>query len=180
MAWIEFENISPPWFHACSALVDIGTVLLPGNMGRIISLYNKSSSRLQLENDYEEARIEIDDQLPSRLSSIFLCPTIYDAIAFAATDTPKLCQWYEVEPIEPVSKIFATDIRAWAASVDVADNKKAAQIYWTFKTSDTYREILFPAPVRVTNILPPMADIIMDLAKSESERNRLRELGLPF
>lgn len=177
MAWIDLARTPPPWFHAVCAMVDIGSVLVPGNMGRILKLYQPDAPRAILERDFEEVRQSLDADLPSRSECIFLCPTFDDALAFAATGTPDMCQWYEVEPVEPVARIFAADLRWWPQPSSSTDNRNAAAHYWTAAPSETHRELLFTGKVRVTNALPPMKEIVLGMADSEVGRERLRKCG---
>ncbi len=175
MGWTNIADVPPPWVHAVCAMVDIGTILLPGNMGRIVSLYSPNSPRLHLENDFDAVRMDIDQNIPSRLSSIFLCLTLRDALAFAATDAPKFCQWYEVVPVQPVKPVFISDIRDLVMPSTEDDNRKAATRYWTGDSAHYHREILFPGPVKVKSLLPPIIDIAQNIAQTERERTRLQD-----
>lgn len=178
MPWVSSAEFPTPWYHAICALVEVGTTILPGNMGRILSLYNPNAPRVGLENDFEAVRLGIDPAPPSRLSCIFLCPTFDDALAFAATDTPKVCQWYEVEPVEHPERIFISDIRAWPQPSTTSSNRNAACNYWGSSVPSSHREILYPGPVRVTRTLPAMNALAAELADTHEGRERLRAVGL--
>lgn len=70
------------YFHVAPNLLAIGSVILPGNWGRIIKLYKPNNSNLILlyrETMLEHIRATEFPDKPSRLESLFLLPSLDEA-----------------------------------------------------------------------------------------------------
>lgn len=65
------------YYFGCSYPLEAGSVVLPGNWGRIVGMYNTSgfgNAWIQFREDvFEKIRQDEYPQKPSRLKSIFLC-----------------------------------------------------------------------------------------------------------
>lgn len=163
---MPFRTISlypPPWYHAVCAMLSSGSVILTGNMGRIIKKYTPNSGRLRQEILYETARIQNIPSAPSRLKCTFVCPTEVDAIEFALTDAPKMNQWYLVEPIDAQSEVFVTSQSLW---IQWHDNNEITEIqreyaaaYWTHPEF-LNKEILYNGPLRIIKMIDNFEDIV--------------------
>ena len=161
MPFYPASKFPAPWHHAVCAMLQPGSVILPGNNGRIVALYEKGAERGELERIYERARISLHSNAPSRLACSFVCPTERDAIEFALTEAPKMNQWYLVEPVDRPDEVFVTSQGYWSrpknpfASLTDVNLAPNAREYW-LATEKTNREILFPAPLRVVDCLEGM------------------------
>jgi len=148
------SDFPSPWFHSVCVLLESGSVILPGNMGRILKLYKPGSDRLIQEEIYERARLAMQPDAPSRLACTFVCPTRADAAAFHATDSVKLNQWYLVEPVERPTSVFVADYRNWAVPKPLhrpfTDSafQAVCRDYWQGQPANC-RELLYGGPLRV-------------------------------
>lgn len=134
-----------------------GSIILPGNMGRIMKLYKPNSDRLLQEEIYERARQKLQPEAPSRLSCTFVCPTVSDAEAFHKTESVKLNQWYFVEPIDPPKEVFVADFRNWAQPKPLmrpfndVNFASVCNDYWTGGAS-SHRELLYGGALKVVGL----------------------------
>lgn len=99
------------YFHVCPTMLAAGSVIKPGNFGRIIETYrpNNIGPLAVRELAFEVARLKIFPNLPSRFNSIFLFPTLQHAHAqLFRFDISSLI--YEVSLTEPAAKVFHGDM----------------------------------------------------------------------
>jgi len=93
-----------PYYFACSYPLEVGSVVLPGNWGRIISMYNTNgfgNAWVQYREDvFEKVRRKKFPDKPDRLESIFLCETKDDLSGFIAANNRGLDILYEVELLD--------------------------------------------------------------------------------
>lgn len=66
-------------FHVCPILLEPGSVILPGNFGRILNLLGTGHSLFERELILERMRQNYFPQKPSRLTSAFYCEDIESA-----------------------------------------------------------------------------------------------------
>lgn len=95
------------YFHLCPTMLEPGSVIKPGNFGRVIDSYrpNNLGPLAVRELAFEVARLKHFADKPSRFNSIFLFPTLGHAQAHLFRfDVSSLI--YEVELTEPESKLF--------------------------------------------------------------------------
>ena len=99
------------YFHVCPTMLAPGSVIEPGNFGRIIETYrpNNIGPLAVRELAFEVARLKIFPNLPSRFNSIFLFPTFEHAHAQLFRFDIS-CLIYEVLLTEPTAKIFHGDM----------------------------------------------------------------------
>ena len=98
------------YYWLCSYPLENGSIILPGNWGRMISLYRSDDGLLLYlrEKILEEIRIREFPNLPSRMTSAFLCLTIEDAIKFRDSNNRSFDILYKVEVIDD-KPVFKTD-----------------------------------------------------------------------
>lgn len=177
MPIVPAGRFPPPWRHAVCALLAPGSVILPGNMGRIVGLYVAGTDRPAQEAIYERARTVLQPTAPSRLACTFVCPTIEDAVEFAMTGAPRMNQWYAVEPVEPTPELFVATQTAWGMPTHAAKPWKESDFtaiceeYWN-GPAEHHREILYPGPLRVLSIDP-----INDMCERLGREGRLIQTG---
>ena len=70
-----------PLYHSSPVMLDVGSVVLPGNYGRIINLLGKDHPLWKRERTLEQVRKQRYSAKPSRLNSTFSCTNI-DAARF--------------------------------------------------------------------------------------------------
>jgi hypothetical protein len=147
-------------------------------MGRIIKLYVPGADRVKQELVYENSRKLIADTAPSRLNCTFICPTEIDSVAFAATDAPKLNQWYFVEPVENRDQVFVTSFNLWVSCSTEAKTADVAKQYWTAPVTQSHREILFPDKLRITSYAEDSREIVKHWVTNPEGREKLKSVGL--
>jgi hypothetical protein len=68
------------YFHVAPILLAPGSLVLPGNWGRILRLYTQANDVLFRESALENFRQSKCPEKPSRLNSVFLLETLEEAI----------------------------------------------------------------------------------------------------
>lgn len=149
---------SSRYFYCCSLPLDVGSVIRPGNWGRIMRMYTPQSSPnawlLVRELAYELARMQSFPQKPNRFEALFLCTSEADLNEFRNTSNRHLDLGYEVELVDPNAPSHLGD---WTlANMQNTDNlqvfiNRAAQ-YW--HGQDIVKpELITLSPVRITRVL---------------------------
>jgi hypothetical protein len=91
------------YYYACSLPLEVGSVVLPGNWGRMLRTYTPQCGNpwiLSRETVYEIIRLREFPSKPSRFYSIFLCPTEALLNAFCARTNRIFDLKYEVELVD--------------------------------------------------------------------------------
>lgn len=140
------------FFHVVNAMLEEGSVILPGNWGRCLRLYTgrDANALLYREHVLEQVRTEAFPNKPSRLSCIFLLRTLAEAIRFRDSYTP-LGVIYEVSVTTPHGSLHFGDYN-FAERIQnlqfLEGMPKLAREYWSVVQSDTV-EVLCPGSVTV-------------------------------
>ena len=99
------ESMTSKYYLGCSYPLDAGSVVLPGNWGRIVGMYNTSgfgNAWIQFREDvFEKIRQDEYPQKPSRLKSIFLCESQQSLQEFLKLTSRGLDLMYEVTLLDP-------------------------------------------------------------------------------
>ena len=92
------------YYFACSYPLEEGSIVLPGNWGRIIGMYNTNgfgNAWIKYREDvFEKVRGEKYSEKPNRLESIFLCETKEDLVGFLSSNQRGLDIIYQVELVD--------------------------------------------------------------------------------
>lgn len=99
--------MSNRYFHLSPTLLEVGSIIKPGNFGRVIECYrsNNMGPMTVRELTFEIARLKNFADRPSRFKSVFLFPTLEHAMAHLQRfDVSSLI--YEVELTEPNEGVF--------------------------------------------------------------------------
>ncbi|OJZ70119.1 hypothetical protein B375_0209370 [Xylella fastidiosa 6c] len=70
------------YFHCSPILLGAGSIIEPGNWGRMLSSYTKMDFKLWRESFLEYVRQQISPDKPSRLHAVFLLESLQDAITY--------------------------------------------------------------------------------------------------
>lgn len=73
---------SPSYYHLSGAHLESGSIIVPGNWGRVIRHYGWQHNFALREMALEAARIRLAPHLPSRMDAAFVLPTLEEARAF--------------------------------------------------------------------------------------------------
>lgn len=146
------------YFYCYSLPLEVGSVIRPGNWGRILRTYTPQSSPnpwpLTRELTYELVRIRSFPQKPSRFDCIFLCLSEKDLGEFRATTSRHLDIGYEVELVDPDAPSHIGD---WTLpNISNADNlpvfENRATLYWE-GNNVVKPELITLSAIRVTRVL---------------------------
>ncbi len=148
-----------PYYHAAPIPLAPGSIILPGNWGRIISIIGDQHPNWELEQIFEAVRKDIFVQLPSRLACCYCTPNEPALRTFveraAKAKATSIC--YEVELVDPGAPRHTTDY--WLVNRDFtqAELQDRAFHYWTGEFRKTHEdrpdfrseEILTLSPLRI-------------------------------
>jgi hypothetical protein len=147
------------YFHCAQPKFDIGTVICPGNWGRLIRtqyLAIPNGNMVPLphrEAVLEFARLAIARTKVSRLSCVFACETFESATQFRqAHQAGNII--YEVEPIGDLTgthraNFDLTNLPQQGSYFDGVH--EAARLYWTEEDPSNV-EVLLPCSVKVVSL----------------------------
>lgn len=146
------------YFYCYSLPLEAGSVIRPGNWGRILETYTPQSSPnawlLVRELTYELIRVQTFPDKPSRLKSLFLCTSEVDLNEFRANSNRTLDLGYEVELVNPRAPMHLGD---WTLpNMQNTDNltvfSNRAMLYWQ-GSNIVKEELLTLSPIRITKVL---------------------------
>jgi hypothetical protein len=123
------------YFYCYSLPLGVGSVIDPGNWGRILRTYSQQSGNawtLVRELVYELIRREHFPTKPSRFDCLFLCTSEAGLSEFRNRTGRRLDIGYEVELVDPQAVSHAGDwtLPNLQASNDVPSLEKRALQYW--------------------------------------------------
>lgn len=109
----SLRTMTIQYFFACSYPLEVGSVILPGNWGRVVGMYTTKgfgNAWIQYREDvFERVRLDEFPNLPSRLKSIFLFESVDLLREFLRITNRFIDIIYEVSLIdvdEPVHRGF--------------------------------------------------------------------------
>lgn len=120
-----------PYFHLCATSLAPGSIIEPGNFGRIVGLFGFKHQLFNREATLEEVRQQVAPAAPSRMKSVFAFQSQRDAELFRFREFQgfAITRLYAIEPVEPATPIFYAPLLAiegWQPN-----NANAAAAYWT-------------------------------------------------
>lgn len=141
------------YYWLCSYPLKPGSIVEPGNWGRILSLYNhldvQLMQRKSKEDLYEQVRKKYYPTKPSRLKTSFVCEKLEDVKDFENATCRLYNIVYEIEVIDNKKPFFRTD---WSKMrSDIADKKVLetfAHEYWRGENI-IYPEILTLSDIKI-------------------------------
>lgn len=138
------------YYWSCSYPLGEGSIILPGNWGRMLQQYtlNDNIPNLLKEQIFETERLQSHLDKPSRFKSIFLCKDRESLKAFQRTGR-RFDLSYEVSIVDDV-KLFESN---WElASLQNGDTYEAiqqrAKNYWTYD-GDENIEIVTESRIKI-------------------------------
>jgi len=143
------------YYYCYSLPLESGSVIKPGNWGRILKTYTPDSGNpwvIIRELIFEQIRqVDYPDK-PSRLSSIFTCLDKTEIVKFRDNANRKLDLVYEVELVDPSLPVHISDYTL--ANIHKQDTMESlvhrASIYWQGdKNSTNNQELITESPIRI-------------------------------
>lgn len=89
MSYNEYKDW-PRYFHVTPMMLGEGSIILPGNWGRILKLYQQPhvNAALYRETVFEQIRSSEFPHKPSRLNCLFFLPSLQDAVHYRNAESP--------------------------------------------------------------------------------------------
>ncbi|WP_426615355.1 DUF2441 domain-containing protein [Bradyrhizobium sp. McL0616] len=155
-----------PYYYLASLSLEPGSIIRPGNWGRIIERYETPSAVRQTFGNlntvarellFEMVRLETFPDRPSRLRAAFCCPALADMQFYRAKIDPHGFQIiYEVELLEPdqpthIAPLAMVDFAE--GSLFLSETSARAQRYWTGHP-DGPQEIVTLSPLKIRSVMP--------------------------
>ncbi|WP_144769570.1 DUF2441 domain-containing protein [Herbaspirillum sp. SJZ099] len=143
------------YFHCAPLPLEPGSIIQPGNFGRMLNCYplnqNTNAWMLVRELAFENARLNLARERPSRLECAFVIDTIEDAKWYQYTHG-RFNIIYEVEALDDVSNSHSTPISLLDAlpqeALVLSSWRLRAQEYWSGR-GDGPRERLINSRLRI-------------------------------
>ncbi|WP_052731806.1 hypothetical protein [Devosia geojensis] len=146
------------YFHLNSTPLGVGSIVEPGNWGRIIRLYGLSHGRFAIEAAMEDVRANEFAHLPSRLEAAFFFDDVHEAKHYADADNSRrLMLLYQVELVDNRATLHRTD---WRNNVpDGHLSLDWIRRYWLGEmlppiNGRECRELLATTPLRIVGAVP--------------------------
>lgn len=96
-----------PYFHCAPIRLGAGSIIEPGNWGRIKRQFEQLPTTNYREIALEFGRLALNPEAPSRLDCVFCCESRDDAEQYVAAHST----WsviHEVEPLDRATPVFRT------------------------------------------------------------------------
>lgn len=157
---------SSPLFFLASLHLAPGSIIQPGNWGRIIEKYETPSMARQTfgnmnlvarELVFELVRVKSYPSRPSRLQAAFCCPTLADLQQYRPKTDPNNFQLvYEVELVDPAQPTHVaplTMIDFAEGTIFLNETRARADRYWTGHP-DGPQEVVTLSSLRIRSLIP--------------------------
>jgi hypothetical protein len=151
---LEVKPLPQKYFHCGPVPLAPGSIIEPGNWGRIIRLYLPSEQATfpiaYREAVLEAARLALAPEKPSRLHCVFGLPTLDSAIVYK-NKYGRLNFIYEIEPTTDAPRIHMGDYELVGLEPNVPyfdQYPLRAAAYWSDGPKDA-PEILLDCPIRI-------------------------------
>lgn len=146
------------YFYCFSLTLGVGSIVLPGNWGRMFLHYTPQKSpnpwTITREYIYELVRLQSFPDKPSRLKASFLCFTEQDMHEFRAQNDRPQDVGYEVELLNPdaPSHIGDWNIPTMTPNDNLVVFHSKAQMYWE-GVSPIKPELVTMSPFRIVRVI---------------------------
>jgi hypothetical protein len=151
----NYEAAMRSWFHLAPNLLAPGSIIEPGNFGRVIALVGAGHQLYRREMAYEAIRASDFNDRPSRLACLFAFPTRQEAeMCCAQISGYATSVLYEVESLEEKPHLADATYALQHYAQPVFD-PRLIRCYWQgWKPSPdpkvvALREVLLRSPVKV-------------------------------
>jgi hypothetical protein len=119
-----------PLYHCSLAWLEPGSIIRPGNYGRVLKLFGPQHNHWLREQFLELVRKQEFPDKPSRLTSAFACENLA-AAQFFKESSCKTGIVYEVEATDPEAKAHVTDFNCiQPIQGKIEDMYEVAKHYW--------------------------------------------------
>lgn len=154
-------------YHCAVLPLGAGSIICPGNWGRIKRRFEKDGASLLRESVLEDIRKREFPSKPSRLDCAFGCQTEAHARAYRDRHAPTSLI-YRVALVEPKAPTHLGDfelvIRGFAGLNGI---EEIARAYWKGGASSPSVEILTSSPLRIIACVDTISPALNGLAEAE-------------
>ena len=164
---IGLEQLRLAGYHLAPTLLAPGSVILPGNWGRIVSIEGNSHSWHIAEQTLEAVRSGDFPNKPSRLHSAFYFPQMQHALWYWANKDKRLVLYYVV-PVDPHAAFHHGYMSCLPPLSGMADDD-VAKHYWAVSLRvgvgqyDTaIEEVVTNSPLRILSQIEIKPDMFHD------------------
>jgi hypothetical protein len=155
-------------YHCAPLPLSPGSVICPGNWGRIKRRFEQNALSLLREAVLDDIRRREFATKPSRLDAGFACPTIVDVEQYRAKHAPTGLI-YKVELLEPSALSHSGDHELYLQGfVGIDGMEELARRYWRSESLGG-PEILTLSPMRVIECIDSTCPTLTGLKSSRSE-----------
>lgn len=146
------------YFHCAPIKLGMGSVIEPGNWGRLVrakyvSGVAEGTSRIIFEMAYESMRLAFNPDAPSRLDCVFACPTLETALFYRDNHADGNIV-YRVASLDESRPVHVTSWSLYGLGngLDYQQSEARIRAYWTEPPSENF-EVLIGGAVRVLEAL---------------------------
>lgn len=141
-------------YHSSPVPLGVGSIIEPGNWGRIVRTYSGASGNVPInglnEIALELARLAYNPGAPSRLACVFAVETVEGAASYRDMHH-RAGIIYKVEPIEPEASMHVGNYQipiATHGDAFVGQALERFRSYWV-DMHTAQREVLLSCPIRI-------------------------------
>ncbi len=146
-------------FHCAAIPLGPGSLILPGNWGRLKRRFETDALQISREAILEDYRRRHWPDKPSRLKAAFACLTLEIARNYHAKHAPATLL-YKVELLDPTAPIHYGDYEVCMAGFQGIDGMQAvAKRYWQGESMNS-PEIVTLSPLRVIERVRSKRDLL--------------------
>ena len=136
-------------YHCAQIILGPGSIILPGNWGRIKQQFEENGATIAREVIIENIRIKEFLSKPSRFDGVFACPTIDSAKLYRDKHAPTNLI-YEIEILDPTAARHDGDYETCIKGfVGINSMQQNARTYWNGTNNNNAPEILTLSPIKI-------------------------------
>lgn len=142
----------PSYYHCAPLPLGPGSIICPGNWGRIKRQYEENALALLREVSFEAVRAAEFPTLPSRLTVAFVCTSEASAAVYRGKHA-RAGLLYEVELVDPSAPSHVADHELFVQGfVGIDGANDLARRYWRGESLG-FPEMLTMSPLRILRCL---------------------------
>lgn len=150
-------TLDKTYFHIAPSLLEPGSIINPGNWGRIITFVGMGHTSFSREILLEYARIRSFKDKPSRFSSNFACENLDEAKFYRQNTSQTTSVIYEVEVVNKHAKhhIGCYNMLPLVVNQYPSNHEQIAHDYWngnnSFSECGNYKcnELVIESPFKI-------------------------------
>jgi hypothetical protein len=148
-----FDSMEVIVYHAAPTMIGEGSIILPGNWGRMLRRHTEASSTLLRECILDSVRTQKFPDKPSRMTALFAVETLEEAIRYRDSNCPNNLI-YELSIDTRDLTIHRGNYNFFMPpGLQVLDGfHQLADRYWSEQATE-YVELVIPGPAKVMRMV---------------------------